>query len=44
MTCLVMCGNGHAPEYKTTYDGIEQKCVEGAERYVLRGGALNSSA
>ena len=31
-------------EYKKTYDGIEQKCVEGAERYVLRGGALNSSA
>ena len=28
---------------KNTYNGIEQKCVEGAERYVLRGGALNSS-
>ena len=31
-------------EYKKTYDDIEQKCVEGAESYVLRGGALNNSA
>ena len=31
-------------EYKKTYDGIEQICVEGAESYVLRGGALNNSA
>ena len=31
-------------EYQKTYDDIEQKCVEGAESYVLRGGALNNSA
>ena len=30
-------------EYKKTYDDIEQRCVSGASRYVLRGGALNNS-
>ena len=29
-------------EYKRTYDDVEQKCVTGAKRYVLRGGALNN--